>query len=603
MPSQDLTIPDYTKEDFDGDAPFEWLYSFSDNPYVLSRLTEKMKALAKSLGVTGFVGLFREYCKAMKTANKAVDVQRQTDFDGQPMELSSGAYLCNEDGVQIQDRFGIPISVCRQPIMPIQRLVNVDTGEESVKLWYKTGARQKTEIVEKSVIASASKILDLASRGVLVNAENAKLLSSYLQEIEWANYDSIPEQRSAGRLGWIKDHGFSPYVDNLIFDGDNSFRHVFNAVSAHGNYESWKTAMRKVRAEKGIGRLFLSASFASVILEPCGLLPFFFHVFGGTGYGKTVGLMIAASVWANPKLGEYITTFDSTGVGREMMLGFLNNLPMCMDEMQIQSAAGQRDFDKMVYNMTEGIGRIRGAKAGGIQRVLSWKNCIITSGERPISNSNSGGGALNRVIECEVTDKIFSDLVGLVNLVSDNYGYAGKEFVDALGEDGVLDILERRQKEIYRELLDMDTTEKQAASASALVAADSFVTDLIFLDGNALTVEEIAPYLTRKEDVDVNRRALEYIYELVLRNPMHFKPNDFGTYSAEIWGKADIDTVYILSNVFEREMFNGGYNARTFLTWAKERGLVEMDRDKRLTKRVRINNMLARCVCLKFEGE
>ena len=603
MPSQELTLPDYTREDFDGDAPFEWLYGFSDNPYVLARMTERMKALAKSLGVTGFVSMFREYCKAMKTANKDVAVQRQTDFDGQPMELSSGAYLCNEDGVQAFDRFGIPIMVCKQPIMPIQRLVNVDTGEESVKLWYKTGARQKTEIVEKSVIASASKILELASRGILVNAENAKLLSSYLQEIEWQNYDEIPEQRSAGRLGWIKDHGFSPYVDNLIFDGDNSFRHVFNAVTQHGDYGAWKDAMRRVRAEKGIGRLFLSASFASVILEPCGLLPFFFHVFGGTGYGKTVGLMVAASVWANPKLGEYITTFDSTSVGQEMLAGFLNHLPLCMDELQIQSAAGQKDFDKTIYKLTEGIGRLRGAKAGGLQKVLTWKNCIITSGERPISNTNSGGGAVNRTIECEVTDKIYSDLVGLVAVLSENYGYAGREFIEALREEGVAEILERRQKDIYRQLLDMDTTEKQAASASAMVAADSFATDLIFQDGNALTVEDISPWLTKTADVDANQRALEYIYELVLRNPMHFRPNDFGTYAAEIWGKMDGDNIYILSNVFEREMFAGGYNARTFLTWARDKDLVEMDKDKHLTKRTRINNMSARCVCLKNQSE
>ena len=60
-------------------------------------------------------------------------------------------------------------------------------------------------------------------------------------------------------------------------------------------------AMRKLRAEHGYGRLFLAASFASVVLEPCGLLPFFLHAWGGTETGKTVGLMIAASVWACPK--------------------------------------------------------------------------------------------------------------------------------------------------------------------------------------------------------------------------------------------------------------------------------------------------------------
>ena len=106
--------------------------------------------------------------------------------------------------------------------------------------------------------------------------------------------------------------------------------------------------MRAVRAEHGFGRLFLAASFASVILEPCGLLPFFLHAWGGTEVGKTVGLMIAASVWASPKIGDYIGTFNSTAVGQEMQAGFLNSLPMCIDELQIQSSEGRKDFDKSI---------------------------------------------------------------------------------------------------------------------------------------------------------------------------------------------------------------------------------------------------------------
>lgn len=602
MPSQDLTIPEYTTEDFATDEPYEWLYSHAANAFMMKQLTERMKVYAKSLGVKGFVGLLNAYLETKKRTNTTASVQRQTDFDGQPLELSSGAYLCDENGVQVLDRFGIPISVCKQPILPVERLINVDTGEESVRLWFKAGQQHRSITVEKSTIASSAQILQLAAQGVLVNGENAKLLSAYLQDIEWANYAEIPERRSAGRLGWIKNHGFSPYVDNLSFDGEASFKHVFNAVQQSGKYDTWKDAMRKVRAEKGIGRLFLAASFASVILEPCGLLPFFFHCFGGTGNGKTVGLMIAASVWANPRLGEYITTFNSTGVGQEQLCGFLNSIPLCMDELQIQTAAGKKDFDAVVYNLTEGVGRVRGAKGGGLQRVLTWKNTIITSGERPISNENSGGGAVNRVIEVEATEKIYSDLIGLVNVLSDNYGFAGREFVELLQEDGVMEIVEARQKNFFQDLLERDTTDKQAASAAAMVAADSFATDMIFQDGNGLTVDDIAKWLTKKDDVDVNKRALDYLYELVLRNPMHFKPNDFGTYASEIWGRDDTDAVYILPYVFDREMQNGGFNGRVFLSWAKDRGLLASDTDrKRMTRKTRIGGTPTSCYCIRKE--
>ena len=152
-------------------------------------------------------------------------------------------------------------------------------------------------------------------------------------------------------MGWVGQHGFSPYVDDLAFDGENNFKHIFDAVKSDGFYSEWLNAMKKLRAEKSAGRLFLAASFASVILEPCGLLPFFLHAWGGTEVGKTVGLMIATSVWACPKMGEYITTFNSTLVGQEMTATFLNSLPMCVDELQIQSSAGIKDFDKIIYQI------------------------------------------------------------------------------------------------------------------------------------------------------------------------------------------------------------------------------------------------------------
>ena len=190
----------------------------------------------------------------------------------------------------------------RHPIMPLERLVNIESGEERLKLAYKKARVWRSIIVEKSVIASSSSILQLAANGIMVNSENAKALSTYILEMEQLNYDLIPEQKSVGRLGWISDHGFSPYVDDLVFDGETNFKHIFNAVKPEGSRNAWLYAMQDLRKEKSPGRLFLAASFASAILEPCGLLPFFLHAWGGTETGKTVGLMIGASVWACPKM-------------------------------------------------------------------------------------------------------------------------------------------------------------------------------------------------------------------------------------------------------------------------------------------------------------
>ena len=602
MKNEIATIPEYEADDYyNSSAPYEWLYQFKSDKFKLKQMTQKMKDKAGAVGVKCFISLFNSYCE-MQAQRSGEMLANSTQFDGQDMELFSGEYVCDETGVFVHDKFGYEQTICRHPIMPIQRLCNVDSGEERLKLAYKKGRFWRSIVVEKSTLASSSGILQLAANGIMVNSENAKPLSTYLLEMEQLNYDLIPEQKSVGRLGWISDHGFSPYVDDLVFDGETNFKHIFGAVKSSGSREAWVNVMRSLRGEKSPGRLFLAASFASVILEPCGLLPFFLHAWGGTETGKTVGLMIAASVWACPKLGEYVTTFNSTLVGQEMNAAFLNSLPMCIDELQIQSSSGVRDFDRIIYQLTEGVGRTRGAKTGGLQRMNTWRNCIITNGEHPISNSSSGGGAVNRVIEFECDEKVYSDLVGICAVISQNYGFAGREFVEFLQQDGMFDAVNEIQKEYYRELLKSDSTDKQAASASAILAADAIATELIFKDGNNLTVADLEKIMTKKAEVNVNQRALEYVYELAERNPNRFKANEFGDYQGEVWGKKEDDCIYFIKSVFDREMANAGFNSTAFLAWAKRMGYIDTDRNKR-TKKARILGGIVNTVCVKTENQ
>ena len=598
MNAEIVVIPDYTAEQFiDTEEPYAFLYQYRDNKFLLKQMVQKMKAKAGAVGVKCFIALWDAYQEMMAQKN-GVMLANSTQFDGQEMELFSGEYICDENGVFLVDKYGYENTICRHPLMPVERLVNIDSGEERLKLAYKKGRAWRSIIVEKSVIASSSSILQLAANGIMVNSENAKALSTYLLEIEQLNYEIIPEQKSVGRLGWLGEHGFSPFVDDLVFDGETNFRNIFNAVKTEGSRNAWLYAMQDLRKEKSPGRLFLAASFASAILEPCGLLPFFLHAWGGTETGKTVGLMIAASVWASPRLGDYILTFNSTLVGQEMTASFLNSLPMCIDELQIQSSAGIKDFDKIIYQLTEGVGRTRGAKYGGLQRTNKWKNCIITNGEHPISNANSGGGAVNRVIEFECAEKVYSDLVGICSVIQSNYGFAGREFVEYLQTDGAVERVNALQKEYYRELLKSDSTDKQAASASAILAADHIATELIFKDGNNLTVADLEKIMTKKKEVNVNNRALEFIYELVERNPNKFKQNEYGDYQGEVWGKIDDDFIFIIKSVFDREMGNAGFNSTAFLSWAKRNDIIITDNGKR-TKKARITGSSTNCVCIR----
>jgi hypothetical protein len=158
------------------------------------------------------------------------------------------------------------------------------------------------------------------------------------------------------------------------------------------------------------------------------------------------------------------------------------------------------------------------------------------------------------------------------------------------------------QKEYYRELLKSDSTDKQAASASAILAADHIVTELIFKDGNNLTVQDMAKIMTKKADVNVHTRAYDYVLELVARNPNKFVANEYGNYQGEVWGKVEADNIYIIKSVFDREMSLQGFNSTAFLAWAKRSGYLIASKERR-TITSRVAGTPTNCVCIVKKSE
>lgn len=560
----------------------------------MAQLREEIKARAGAVGVKNFVALWNAFLETKKRMN-GTTAENVTAFDGQPIELMCGEYTCEKDMITTFDRYGFEVMVCPHPIIPVRRLVNIDTGEVKIEVAYKRGAAWRTLIVDKTTLASSQRILELARFGIAVDSENARDLVKYLSAIESMNYDQMEETNSVGRLGWIKGHGFSPYVDNLVFDGDLSFRAAFSAVSPVGDYDKWLECAREVRKNGTIARIMLAASFASVLIEPCHALSFFVHVWGGAGAGKTLGLMLAASIWANPS-GDYIRTFNSTSVGLELAAGFLNSLPLCIDELQV--VKDRKNFDNTVYLLAEGIGKSRGAKTGGLQRLQTWRNCVISTGETPISNANSGGGAVNRIIEIDCqAEQLFSDPREAASIIRANYGFAGKQFAEALMDPEWMDTAKLLFSTYSRELSEGASTDKQVMSAALLLTADTLATEIIFKDGIMLTAGDIEPFLVSREAADQNQRAYDWLLDFVACNPMRFVAG--GINNGECWGVHDTNYVYIIKSVFDSKMQEAGYSPASFLSWAKRNGKIDGETVGRNTRTKWIGGSGVRCVWLK----
>lgn len=596
-------VPAFTHDDYlKTTKPFEYLYEHRENKFELKQLLGIMSDQAKNVGIKNLATLFKAY---METVSGTVTPGfNRTDFSGQEMELDCGGWTASDTGIYGTDKMGFEVVACYHPIMPVQRLVNIDTGIHKVKLAFSLGKRWNTIIEDRSVISDSRSIIGLSKYGIMVNSETGKALVRYLADVEQMNYDLIPEVSSVGRLGWIDDYGFSPYVEDLVFDGEEEYRTRFESIQERGSREKWLDCVRSVRAGKTpgnvIARIVLAASFASVLVKPCNCLPFFVHLWGGTETGKTVGLLLAASVWADPEIGKYIQTFNATEVGKELGAAFCNSMPLIIDELQLIKD-NRKDFDRMIYQLSEGVGRARGRKQGGLQKTPTWRNCILTTGEFPIISPNSGAGAVNRTIEIDChAEHLFDDPKQVATTLYGNYGFAGREFVENLMEEGTQERVQSLQEAMQDSLKTGDTMDKQTASAALILAADRLAEEWIFQDGVLLQPDDIRPYLVSKDTVNQNGRALQFLYDFININQGRFTPD--ADRQGEVWGDLDEEYAYIIRSKFDQILQDEGYNASAFLGWAKNNNLILPGNDGKLTRTKRINGRVSRCIWLKMDN-
>lgn len=591
-----------TKENFMDKRLYEWLDSIED-AFFQQQMIAKAEDQANKLGFKRFSKMMRAVIESKKKNKLIIPGNNITLFPDQPKQVFCGKYTCDDRGISYIGRMGDNIEVCSHPIMPVKRIIDIDSNAEKLDVAYSRGGKWRNIIVGRENLASAQKIIQLARNGIAVNSENAKEIVKYITEIESMNYEQLEVQNSTEHLGWLQNGEFAPFCKEVVYGGESSeFSRIFDGFKPTGDFQKWLDIARAVRNGRSIpARMALAASFAAPIVSLCGALPFFVHLWGTQGCGKTVGLMLAASVWGNPDIGAgYIKSFGGTKVSQELYAAFCCNVPVLLDELQVIS--DRRMFDDIIYMLCEGMSKGRGSKEGGLQLQRRWSTCMITTGEMPIVQSNSGGGAAVRTIEVNYGgEPLFEDARGVANALKENYGFAGRILVEALKDSNIVQTLREVQKKQYQKLSGT-IQDKQVLSASLLLAADRLADALIFKDKKYLKVDDIKQYLVTQEEADINYRCYQWLIGVISSNPRRFDSEDNN--NGEMWGIKEGNTVYIIKTVFDRIVRGEGYSPGAFMTWAKRKKKILVDEyedNKRLTKRKMICGNRVPCVALVLE--
>lgn len=583
---------------------FEKLYEYEisdiDNYF---KLYNEIKLLCNSKRITGFDKSYKLY----KDSKKEV-----VEYDGGGLffpELNNLIYNTNRYEMSSENFIYevIPnvgkILVCYHPILPIEKYKNLEDGSEKIKIGFYKNHEWEYLIVDKSTISSSQSIVKLSDFGVAVTSENAKYLVKYLAEIENLNQDKISTNSSVSRLGWFGDDTLIPYADKYEFDNEKDFPYLNEKFGQSGELKDWVEFFRERRKHNNTSRIIMASAVSSILLKKIKQPGFTLHIWGESEYGKTVACMVGQSIFGNPSQndGKGIgINFNFTAAGLEYRLNLYNNIPLFVNEMQHQKDA--KDYDKILFLISEGKGKSRATKTGGISKENNWNNVVITNGEKNIIKDNSNAGAYNRCFSCEVTDYLYEDLQEVADFAKENYGTVIREILKYLPNYD----LKTMYKNIYNSLDQDDTTNKQKILEAIILLGDKLLTDIIFKDEYYLTVEDFENKIVKKKDVVVEKRAFEAIIDWYISEKRHFLNDEASSLEnqdikVEIYGKdMKLGYVAILPAILRRVLDENGYDYFEVLNAWKRKGYIKYDKNNN-TQVVRLNGNRIRCVVLDIK--
>lgn len=576
----------YKKELYDKIIQIEDIFERSQNEVELFNTARKFKC------VTVIQKAYEKYKKQVendRNSNLYIDFGENAPIRKM---LAPGYFKDKKNNIRTYDK---NVLVTATPIQPIKILKNQETGEEFVKCVFLKKGKWHDFSISREILMNNGKITQLAKKGVDVSSSSSTILVGYIRDL--LNNNELPEVDSTCKMGW-HENVFLPYDNGVEYDGDEEFKPAFTALSSKGNFEDWKNEIGKLRTNNTVLKMVMGTSFASPLLSLLHRQSFVTHLWGKSGGKKSVAGRIAMSIWGDSEKGKLMFMMDNSASFFYRVSSFLNNIPGFFDELQTY----KYDVNKLIMNLTEGIDRGKAKAEGGIQAIKTWNNAFIFTGEDAASSYNSGGGTLNRLIQIYITKDVVEDGMGICDFLADNYGTAGKVFIDYVKKIGVeqIDVI---FKEKYNAIMSYDKTEeKQAINMAMILLADELACRCIFTDETPLTVENVLGYMFTKSEIDNTERAYKTFLDVCIINRKKFSVNGSEVFG-EYWGIVDDFEISIISKKLQDIMEDNKFNYGKVLRDWEEKGLIEKKSSGKYSIRTTKIGIKANYVVVKLKNQ
>jgi len=369
-----------------------------------------------------------------------------------PFKRTAGGIVMTIDDTDIE--------LCPFDIYPISYGYDEHLGYEIVRFKWKRSHTGWKEILFRQayLVDGAYREFSgvIADQGiVLYNRKKTEIfqlmLRLYMDELR--KLQSVTNHYTS--MGWKADNKefllgdclFKLDDQNNVIEEDvslsaGSSRQVERSFGQHGDYDKW----RKVTKVLGDGQLpahalALCVSFSSVLYNFTGLKGITLSLYGPTGSGKTLAQKWMQSVWGNPEQLHFGAKFTQNSLFNR--LGVHCHLPMTVDEATMMA---DKDVGEFIYWVSQGKDKARLTKTITERDPKSWATVVTLSTNRSIASKLAATGLetsaqMVRLLELQLPESsVFSGEskagAQIYDLIHDNYGHAGKEFIRRLMELG-----------------------------------------------------------------------------------------------------------------------------------------------------------------------